>query len=374
VIETLILILVFVLAVANGANDVSKGIATLVSSKVLRPQQAILWGTVMTGLGGLVGGMVGVGLLRTFSSAMLAEPITSLLLPLAMAFGTIAWLILATRTGMPVSTTHALTGGLIGAAWAQAGATGIVWGALVKKIALPLAFSPVAAFAIAWLILPFFRWLVARSHAYCLCLEVQQTNFISTPTPAGVVLLETAGSTTLNVVADKVEACDQSGNTVAGIKVRAADALHIFTSGLTSFARGMNDAPKIAALLLAVTWFGRGSALIPLMVVTAGMCVGGLFWGRRVLQTLSHKITAMDNVEALTANACSSALVSTATFYGLPLSTTHVTTSAIVGVGAGAQKRMDWRVVREILLAWLVTLPVAAMLAYVFSFVLQRFA
>jgi PiT family inorganic phosphate transporter len=369
--EWVVLIFVFILAAANGANDISKSVATLVGGKVLRPQTAILWGTLLTGAGALVGGIVGASLLRTFSSALLSQAISSPLLSLAMALGAIVWLFIATRLGMPISTTHALIGGLIGAAWAQTGSSAIVWGALLQKVALPLALSPVIAAALTWLNMPVFRRLLARAHDYCLCFEVQQTNVISAPTPAGVALLATADSTTLNVVADTAEACEQN-NTVVGVKVQAADALHIFTSGLTSFARGMNDAPKIAALLLAVSWFASSSTLTPLVVVTVGMGVGGLFWGRRVLQTLSDKITAMDNVEALTANACSSALVSAATFYGLPLSTTHVTTSAIVGIGVGAQKGMDWRVVREILLAWLVTLPVAAMLAYIFSLVLQQ--
>lgn len=371
-IEFLILISVFALAAANGANDISKGIATLVGGKVLRPQQAILWGTLMTAVGALVGAVVGASLLRTFSSAMLSEPINSPLLPLAMAFGTIAWLFIATRTGMPVSTTHALTGGLIGAAWAQAGSAGIVWAALVQKILLPLALSPVVAFALAWSILPVFRRQLVRAHAYCLCVEVQHTSLIPVPAPAGAALLTTADSTALRVIADKAEACEQK-DTIAGLKVQAADALHIFTSGLTSFARGMNDAPKIAALL-AVSWLDGAPALTPLILVALGMCAGSLLRGRRVLHTLSNKITAMDSIEAFSANACSSVLVSTATFFGMPLSTTHVTTSAIVGIGVGAQRGIDWRVVREIVLAWVVTLPIAAVLAYFSNFIFHRMA
>ncbi len=371
--ELLIPIFVFILAAANGANDISKGVATLVGGRALRPQTAILWGTFLTGAGALVGGVVGASLLRTFSSALLSQPISSPLLPLAMALSAIVWLFIATRLGMPISTTHALVGGLIGAAWAQTGSSAIVWEALLQKAALPLALSPVMAAALTRLSMPIFRRMLSRTQAYCLCLEVQHNGLAPAPTAAGPTLLAAADAPKLHLIAGQAEACEPK-NTVVGVKVQAADALHIFTSGLTSFARGMNDAPKIAALLLSVAWVDGASAAPALGLAALGMCLGSLLWGRRVLHTLSEKITAMDSIEALSANACSSILVSTATFFGMPLSTTHVTTSAIVGIGLEARRGIDWRVVREIILAWAVTLPTAGVLAYYFNLMFQQIA
>jgi len=167
----------------------------------------------------------------------------------------------------------------------------------------------------------------------------------------------------IHVAADKVETCEQTISHSA-IKLRLADSLHLLTSGLTSFARGMNDTPKIAALLIGSSLVGGAATSTLFGFVALGMCAGSLLAGRKVLATLSGKITAMDGIEGFTANLGSSALVATATFLGLPLSTTHVTTSAIVGIGVRSRGHANWQVVRDIAMAWLVTLPIAALLAY----------
>ncbi len=102
------------------------------------------------------------------------------------------------------------------------------------------------------------------------------------------------------------------------------------------------------------------------------MAAGSLLGGRKVLSTLSEKITAMDGLEGFTANFGASALVTAATFFGLPLSTTHVTTSAIVGIGMSSRGRANWRLVRDILLSWLMTLPAAALIAYTISLLFNK--
>jgi PiT family inorganic phosphate transporter len=102
--------------------------------------------------------------------------------------------------------------------------------------------------------------------------------------------------------------------------------------------------------------------------------MGSLLGGKKVLETLSGKITAMDGIEGFTANFGSSALVTAATFMGLPLSTTHVTTSTIVGIGVRSHGRANWKVVRDIAMAWLVTLPTAAIIAYLCSMILKLFS
>ncbi len=362
--EVLLLTLVFVLAYLNGANDISKGIATLVGGGVMRPSRAILWGAFTTTAGALAGVAITGGLIKTFSSGILSQTSNATTFPMAVAIGAMGWIFFATQTGLPVSTTHALTGGIIGAALSQMGGAGIVWNALAQKIALPLALSPVLSFTLAWLIFPMIHRALAGVNSYCLCVEVQQTQVVPVYQAAGAIAAAAVTERQpIHVAADKVETCEQTISHSA-IKLRLADSLHLLTSGLTSFARGMNDTPKIAALLIGSSLVGGAATSTLFGFVALGMCAGSLLAGRKVLATLSGKITAMDGIEGFTANLGSSALVATATFLGLPLSTTHVTTSAIVGIGVRSRGHANWQVVRDIAMAWLVTLPIAALLAY----------
>lgn len=371
--ELVLFALVFILAYFNGANDISKGIATLVGSRVIRASTAIWWGALTTTLGAMAGVAIAGGLLETFSTGILTFPVSSTTFPIAVAIGTIAWIFFATRTGLPVSTTHALTGGIVGAVLMQLGASGVAWNALLLKIVLPLAASPLIAFAVAWLIFPAIRRTLACVNNYCLCFEVQQTQIVplSIGRPTGVASAAVSNNPSVQFVADKVEACER---TVArsAVKLRLADSLHIFTAGLTSFARGMNDTPKIAALLVGASLLGGANTTTLFGFVAIAMLAGSLLGGRKVLRTLSEKITPMDGLEGFTANSSASVLVTAATFFGLPLSTTHITTSAIVGIGVSSRGRANWQVVRDILLAWLVTLPAAALIAYTISFLFSK--
>jgi PiT family inorganic phosphate transporter len=364
---------VFILAYLNGANDISKGIATLVGSSVMHPRRAILWGAVTTIAGALAGVAISGGLLKTFSSGVLATPLQSTTFPVAVAVAAIGWIFFATQTGLPVSTTHALTGGIIGAALSQLGSAGIVWNVALQKIAIPLALSPVLSFALAWLLFPIIRRSLAGVNDYCLCVELQQTRLIPIMQTSTIqALAAVAEPSELRVIADKSEMCEQNV-ALSGVKLRIADSLHVLTGGLTSFARGLNDTPKIAALLVGASLFGGMATPQLFGLVALGMCAGSLLGGRKVLATLSEKITAMDGIEGFAANLGSSVLVATATFLGLPLSTTHVTTSAIVGIGVRSRGRANWRIVRDIATAWLVTLPTAALLAYLAGSLLLYF-
>jgi PiT family inorganic phosphate transporter len=372
--DIILAVAVFILAYLNGANDISKGIATLVGGEVVKDTHAIVWGTLTTIAGALAGIAITGGLLKTFSSGVLATASPSTTFPIPVAFAAIGWIFFATQTGLPVSTTHALTGGIIGAALAQIGSAGIVWNTVLQKIALPLALSPVLSFALAWLLFPLVRRSLAGVNHYCLCVKLQQTRLIPImQTGAVQTLAAVAEPTELHVIADKSEMCEQKV-TLSGVKVRIADSLHVLSSGLTSFARGMNDTPKIAALLLGISLLGGKSTSSLFGFVALGMCAGSLLGGRKVLAALSKKITPMDGLEGFTANLGASALVTMGTVLGLPLSTTHVTTSAIVGIGARARGRANWHIVREIVLTWLVTLPSAMILGYLAGMALLYFA
>jgi len=136
--------------------------------------------------------------------------------------------------------------------------------------------------------------------------------------------------------------------------------LHWLTAAAISFARGLNDTPKIAAVLLVGAAGGvRGTFAL----VAAAMAVGGIVWSARVARTMSREITPMAGEEAVSANLVAATLIILASFLALPVSTTHVTSGGIFGIGLRRRGEADWKRVREILLAWLATLPLGAALA-----------
>jgi PiT family inorganic phosphate transporter len=136
------------------------------------------------------------------------------------------------------------------------------------------------------------------------------------------------------------------------------DRLHYLSAGAVSFARGLNDTPKITALLLAAS----GLELNPssgMVAVGIAMAVGGLLNARKVALTMSQRITPMNHGQGLTANLVTSCLVTTASTFGLPVSTTHVSCGSLFGLGA-VNRTAQWGVIRTIALSWLATLPLAA--------------
>lgn len=365
------------LAFANGTNDIAKGIATLVGSGTMRPQLAILWAVAMTAAGALAGVSIAGGLLKTFSQGMLGQPAPPLLLAMATTVGATAWILFASKTGLPVSTTHAITGGLVGAGLFANGLHSLAWNFLAHKIFLPLALSPAVACTATWLVFPGVRRVLTRANDYCMCIELKQMQSMPVlarwESPAGTATTVLGPTTApgLVIVNDKKEVCAQTIG--SPVQLNAVDILHMATSGLTSFARGLNDTPKIAALLVGASLLGTMSLTGLFAVVAAGMCAGGLWGGRKVLSTMATKITSIGTLDGFAANLTSAALVTTATFMGLPLSTTHVTASAIAGIGMRSRGSLHWPTLRDIILAWLVTLPVAALLAYLAGALLLNF-
>lgn len=351
-IPLLLLGLTLVVAFANGANDVSKGIATLVGSGVTTYRRAVLWGTVWTVAGGITAAFASRGLVAVFSGRGLlaADPSGTAFLT-ATAVGAIGWLAIATRTGMPVSTTHALVGGLVGAGIAAQGVGGVQWAAVATKTAIPLAVSPLIALALMVGSYPAIGFAFRRFNRYCVCVEREEPVVLAAGSAAALT-----GRAAVRVIAG----ADCPSSIVA--RVNAMDSMHWLTSGSTSFFRGMNDTPKIlalgvvaaAGLGLAVEWF--------FALVALAMGVGSYLAGRRVTDTLAGRVTTIEHDDGFAANLVTSALVGISSLYALPVSTTHVSTGAITGVGA-RKGAVRWRMVRDMALAWVVTLPAAGLLA-----------
>lgn len=354
--EFVLLLFVAVLAFANGANDNCKGVATLVGYGAAKPRPALLWATVTTAFGSIFSFFVAGGLIESFSTGLVVKG-TALDTQffLAVLLGACGWVLFATWAGLPVSTTHAITGALTGAGLVAFGAAKFEWGFLGAKFALPLALSPLASlatvYAVAWPV----GWLISRAVGKCACVTQEMT-----VQPGG-------GTATASAVpalrVDEEEKCAEQSPVAAVSGSRVANGVHWLSSGMVGFARGWNDAPKIAALGM-VALGGETGMLTGFTIVTVAMALGGLLAGRRVLETLAMKVTTMPLPESLTASLVTACFVGFASWNALPVSTTHVSTGAIIGAGLKHDARgVRWGKVREIVLSWLVTLPVAALLA-----------
>lgn len=349
----LALICVAALAWANGANDNFKGVATLFGSGVSDYRRALNWGTAAT----LAGSVAAIGLtahlVAAFSGKLFVSAATLALpgFPLAVCAGCAGTVLLATRLGLPISTTHALAGALLGAAFVAPG-SGIDWARAGKQIFLPLALGPLISVIAAVLLYPLLsatRRALGIGAASCACVgqQVVMSN--------GMAALET------RVSFGAAPACAENyAGRVFGLQAGPMiDRLHWISAGLVSFARGVNDTPKIVALVLMTAPLLTGSpAFVAVGLVIAA---GGLLGARRVAETMSQKITAMNPGQGFTANLITAALVLGASPLGLPLSTTHVSCGALFGIGA-VTRQARWKTIAGIGLAWLVTLPLAALL------------
>ncbi len=347
------------LAFANGANDVSKGIATLAGSGVADARRAIRWGTIWTLAGALSGLCLGSNLIATFSKDIYAgDPALSAPAALAVAFAPSLWVLLATRFGWPVSTTHALTGGLLGTGILAFGWQGINWGNALAKIVVPLAASPFVSIGLAFVLFPVLRSVMAVVENHCLCLTPFPQIVPKIASHGNETAAATAGAVTLPVLGS-MEECRTA---VTGWSLKR-DQVHWLTSALVSFSRGLNDTPKLIAVVLPLLLLAQSKFNGWLFLVAAlAMGLGSWAAGRKVTDLLGFRVTPMDHDQGFSANFVTALLVIFATRFGLPVSTTHVSASAIMGVGLAGKRSLDVKVVSEMLLAWLVTVPVSALI------------
>ena len=367
------LFLVMALAFANGTNDVSKAVATLVGSGITNYRTAILWGTVWTMLGAVAAGVLAKAMINTFSRGLI-DPSATLPATLAISVlaGATGWVLLASRTGLPVSTTHALVGAIIGAGLTAIGSQGLIWPGIMKKIALPLLVSPFLALTLSVIIHPIVRYVADRWEGTCLCLLPASRALVSIDVQGSTHTLFQAtipGGPAISVPAH----CDRAG--LRGM-VFGLHSIHWLSSGLASFARGTNDAPKIVAILLlgdALIAWSPATMSLAFAGVALAMGLGSFLGGFRVTEVLAEKVTRMDHAGGLTANLATSSIVLVAATVGLPVSTTHVSSSAIVGIGLlKGLRSVRWTTVRDMVLAWVITLPAAAGLACLTFLCLER--
>lgn len=318
---TAILLLVL-LSFANGANDVSKSIATLAGAGVTSMSKAVNWGVFWTLIGALSGIFWGGAIVKNLSQSFYASHTEmNLNIALAVAIAPTIWVFISTYAKLPVSTTHSLVGAFIGTGLFAYGVDGILWQTVSTKIILPLLVSPFVSIILAIIGYKFIRRMTSK-------LPNGQHSFL-------------------------------------GLKLRLnEDLLHWFTSGLLTFARGLNDTPKLIAVILPIILLKPESLGAMYYVIGAvSMTAGAWLIGQRITQVLAEKVTKMDHHQGFAANLISSFLVIGASRFGLPVSTTHVSTSAIIGVGIAGKSHLDLKVIMSMLGAWIVTVPGAGLIA-----------
>jgi PiT family inorganic phosphate transporter len=353
-------------AYANGANDNFKGVATLFGSGTTDYKRALLWATGTTLLGSIAALLLAGNLIKSFGGKGLIDDavVTQPAFATAVALSAGITVLIATRIGMPISTTHSLIGALLG--------TGIAAGSTVnlsnlgQKFLIPLLISPVLALAITSLVYPILRWLRKRAgitSEYCLCVGKQVVEVVPATVGNCQMIAVTKAEQLAATIGERVICRSEYSGRVLGIEAGTTlDRAHFLSSGIVSFARGLNDTPKIAALILLAPAFGVTSSLI---VVGAVIAIGGLLSAVRVAETMSNKITTMNHGQGFTANVVTGLVVIGASHLGLPVSTTHVSCGSLFGLGTvtgGAKKKTIF----TILLAWAATLPLAAILAIIF--------
>jgi len=325
----MLLILLFIaacfLAFSNGANDNFKGVATLFGAGITNYKKAINWATITTFSGSVAAIFLAEALVKNFSGKGLVpnELIQTPTFAIAIALGAAITVFFATKLGMPISTTHSLVGALFGAGVMAVGSE-FNFDKLGNTFLMPLVVSPLMAAIISLLAYVLFRFL-----------------------------------------RQKTPSLNKENPTLFGISSpRILDSLHYVSSGVVSFARGLNDTPKIVGLLIIINTVAIEWSMISVAII---MALGGLLNAKKVGETMSKKITKMNSGQGFTANMITGILVTTASIHGLPVSTTHVSVGSLFGIGM-VTKKADYKVIGKIVLSWVLTLPIAAIIsAFIFK-------
>ena len=318
-------VLVSLIAVAvlfdflNGLHDAANSIATVVSTRVLRPLQAVAWAAFFNFIAFL---FFGLHVAQTIGTGIVTASVVEPRVIFGALMGAITWNVITWRLGIPSSSSHALIGGLVGAGVAKAGVGVIVWTGLAKTGAA-IVLSPLVGFLLALLLVLAVSWAFVRS------------------TPLAV-------DTTFRT-------------------------LQLVSAALYSLGHGGNDAQKTMGII-AVLLYSQGllgpDFYVPFWVVIlcqAAMGLGTLFGGWRIVRTMGSRITRLTPVQGFCAETGGAITLFLATSLGVPVSTTHTITGAIIGVGAARRvSAVRWNVASSIVVAWIVTLPASASIAAAF--------
>ncbi len=358
----LLILSVLFLSYSNGANDNFKGVATLFGSNTTNYKTALGWATITTFAGSLSAIYLATLLIKHFSGKGLVpdQVATSPEFLLAVSLGAGITVLIATLKGLPISTTHSLTGALTGAGLMAVG-FGLNLSKLGSTFFLPLLVSPLLALLLSSIIYHAFhslRQVFGITKEKCFCIG-SSGNFIPISQLEDTLTMESIS--TLDIKIDSEAHCVEhyTGNFFGINLQKLLDGAHFISAGIVCFARGLNDTPKIVAILIAMNALEIKTSLF---LVGIAMAIGGVLNARSVAETMSKKITPMTHGQGFVANITTGLLVIFASRLGFPVSTTHVSVGSISGIGLLTGKA-DKKLLSEILLSWLLTLPIAAFIS-----------
>ncbi|MBJ6121619.1 inorganic phosphate transporter [Sphingomonas mollis] len=300
----------------NGLHDAANSIATVVSTRVLKPEWAVAWAAFFNFIAFAV---FGLHVAQTVGKGIIQADVIDAAVIFGALMGAISWNVITWVLGIPSSSSHALIGGLLGAGVAKAGSVAIVWGGVINTVVAIFA-SPAIGLLLALMLVLAVAWTSLKL------------------TPIGV---------------DK--------------RFRK---LQLISAALYSLGHGGNDAQKtmgiIAVLLYSQGYMGGGEFTVPFWVVLscqAAMALGTLSGGWRIVHTMGSKITRLTPAQGFCAETGGAITLFAATLWGIPVSSTHTITGAIVGVGAARRlSAVRWNVASNIVIAWFVTLPAAGLI------------
>jgi inorganic phosphate transporter, PiT family len=362
------------LAYSNGANDNFKGVASLYGSRTATYGTALGWATITTFAGSITSIFVAQALLKKFSGKGLVPDslVASNHFLLAVVLGAAFTVILATLTGFPVSTTHGLTGALVGAGLLAVGGQ-VNFAALQKSFLVPLLLSPVLAIvlgALIYIALRFFRLTFGVTKEWCVCVGSEE-RVAAMPQPASALSRQQTSPEYSVMVAEAGVCAERYAGSFVGLRAqRIMDAAHFLSAGVVCFARSLNDTPKMVAMLLIVKALDIRWGFVAVAVM---MTIGGLIHSRKIAETMSKKLTEMNHGQGFSANLCTGILVILASVFGLPVSTTHVAVGSLFGIGLTTGKANP-KVMMGIVLSWIITLPCAAAISAAAYWVITKVA
>lgn len=306
----------------NGRNDAANSIATIVSTRVLSPRYAVAWAAFFNFIAFLV---FGLGVAATVGKGIISPAVISDPVIFGALVGAITWQITTGYFGIPSSSSHALIGGLVGAGVQQAGTDAIVWQGL-GKTASGIVLSPTMGLLIALLLVLLVSWLFRRAVPARADSIFRKAQFVS--------------------------------------------------ASLYALGHGGNDAQKTMGIITALLYAHgelAGEFQVPFWVVIScnfAMALGTLFGGWRIIHTMGSRITHLTPMQGVCAETAGSITLFAATHLGVPVSTTQTITGAIIGVGAArCVSAVRWGVAREIIAAWVITMPAAAAVSAIFTWV-----
>lgn len=317
VLLVVIVVVALIFDFTNGAHDCANAIATVVSTKVLAPRTAVLMAAALN----LVGALLGNEVAHTLGKGIVNTEVVmgSQILVLAALIGAIAWNILTWYYGLPSSSSHALIGGLIGAAITHAGFASLNGWSIFKKVILPMVLSPLVGFVVSYLVMLGLMFVLANANR--------------------------------KTVAQKFK------------------KLQILSAAFMATSHGLNDAQKtMGVITLALLLFHQiDSIIIPMWVTLScamAMALGTALGGWKIIKTMGHRISKLEPTNGFAAETSASLVITGASLVGAPVSTTHTITACIFGVGSAKRlSAVRWELAANLTVAWVTTIPAAGAIA-----------